>query len=189
MDSFYTVDELKELGFKKIGTGVKISRKSSVYGASNMEIGNNVRVDDFCILSGKIIVGDYVHVAAYSGLYGGAKGIFLHDFVNISSRNVIYALSDDYSGETMTNPLIPSEYKNVCEEKVELKKHVIVGSGSCILPGVTIAEGVAVGSMSLVNRDLEAWKIYAGIPCRFIKPRKTDLLELEQKMRADRDKV
>lgn len=36
-----------------------------------MTIGSNVRIDDFCILSGRLEFGSYVHIAAYSALYGG----------------------------------------------------------------------------------------------------------------------
>ncbi len=69
-----------------------------------MAINDNVRIDDFCILSGHIEIGSYIHIAAYSALYGGQAGIFMDDFLNISSRVFVYSVSDDYSGETMTNP-------------------------------------------------------------------------------------
>ena len=69
MDSFYSQNELLELGFKKIGTNVLISKKSSIYNAQNIEIGDNVRIDDFCLLSGTIKLGNYIHIGAYSALY------------------------------------------------------------------------------------------------------------------------
>ena len=90
MDSFYTPEEVKKLGFRKVGSNVLISRKASIYGTEKMIIGDHVRIDDFCILSGHIEVGSYVHIAAYSALYGGEKGIFVSDFANISSRVSIY---------------------------------------------------------------------------------------------------
>ena len=105
MDSFFHEEELKLLNIK-IGQNVKISKKCSIYGY-DIEIGNNVRIDDFCILSGKIRLGDYIHIAAYSALYGGTEGIYIKDYANISSRVSIYAINDDYSGKTMTNPMIP----------------------------------------------------------------------------------
>ena len=45
--SFLSKDELTKIGFKKIGKNVFLSRKASIYGPENMEIGNNVRIDDF----------------------------------------------------------------------------------------------------------------------------------------------
>lgn len=61
--SFYSDEELQQMGFAHVGHDVMISRKASIYGASNIWIGNHVRVDDFCVLSGKITFGNYIHVA------------------------------------------------------------------------------------------------------------------------------
>ncbi|MCQ2454627.1 MAG: acyltransferase [Clostridia bacterium] len=178
--SFYTETELKGLGLKHFGKNVLISRKASIYQASKISIGNNVRIDDFCILSGLINFGNNIHLASYSALFGGSKGIYIGDFANISSRVCIYALSDDYSGDTMTNPTIPDIYKNIESISVNIEKHVIIGSGCTVLPGVTLAEGTAIGAMSLCKESTEPWKIYAGIPIRCIKDRSKKLLDLEQ---------
>lgn len=175
--SFYTTEELKGLGLASYGSNVKISRNAKFYSPEEIRIGNHVRIDDFCILSGKITIGNYVHINAYSGLFASDAGIQLEDFVNMSSRITIYAISDDYSGETMTSPLIPEKYKRLTKEKVVIGKYVIMGTGTSILPGVRIGEGCAIGSMSLVKKDLEPWGIYAGVPCRFIKPRSKNLLQ------------
>lgn len=163
MTSFYTEEELKGLGFRHIGNGVCISRKASIYGAQNISLGDHVRIDDFCILSGRIEIGSYVHVAAYTALYGG---------------------SDDYSGQTMTNPMVPDEYKAVKSAPVHIRRHVIVGSTSVILPGVDLKEGSAFGSFSFINRDPEPWSMNAGIPARKIKERSRNLLELEKQFTA-----
>ncbi len=180
MNNFYNKDELLKLGFKSIGENVSLSKNASFYGTENISLGNNVRVDDFCIISGYVTIGDFVHISAYTGMFGGEKGIIVGDYVAVSSRNVIYAISDDYSGEYMTNPTIPNVYRNVEQRQVVIKKHVIIGSGCTILPGVHIGEGAAVGAMSLVNRDLEAWTINKGIPCREYRKRSKRLLILEK---------
>ena len=75
MNSFYSNEELKQLGLKSFGKNVLISKKCSIYGADKISIGNNVRIDDFCILSGKIVIGNYVHISAYSALYAGGGRI------------------------------------------------------------------------------------------------------------------
>lgn len=182
MNSFYSEKELKELGFKSIGTNVLISKKCSVYGAQNISIGSNVRIDDFCILSGKIQIGNYVHIAAGVMLFGGDYGIILEDFVGISSRCAVYAASDDYSGEALTNPTIPDKFRKVTGGTVRFKKHSLVGSGCTVLPNVTVGEGTSIGSMSLVNKTLDVWGIYVGIPCRRVKDRSKKLLSFEIEM-------
>lgn len=182
MSNYYNVEELQGFKFKSIGTNVKISRNCSIYGSNSIEIGNNVRIDDFCILSGNIKLGNHIHIAAYSALFGGNIGIEMGDFSGLSSRVTIYASSDDYSGNYLTNPTLPRQFLNVISKKVVLEKHVIVGTNSTILPGVTISEGVAIGGMSFVNKNLEAWNIYAGIPAVKRKSRSKDLLKFESKV-------
>lgn len=186
MNSFYSEIELKELGFASVGENVCVSRKCSIYGASNIHIGSHVRIDDFCILSGKIELGNFIHIAAYSALYGGSKGICVRDFANISSRVCVYALSDDYSGESMTNPMVPDCYKKVDHGRVEIGKHCIIGTGSTVLPHVLIEEGCAFGAHSFINRTCPAWGIYAGIPVTRIRERSKNLLKYEADLLQER---
>lgn len=113
-------------------------------------------------------------------LFGGCTGIVLEDFTAISSRSAVYAETDDYLGEALFNPMIPDEYRKVTCGKVIFKKFSLVGSGCTILPGVTIGEGVSVGAMSLVNRSLDDWGVYVGIPSRRIKERSRNLVGLEK---------
>ena len=54
MNSFYSPEELKSLELKEYGENVLISRKCSIYGAENIRLGSHVRIDDFCVLSGKV---------------------------------------------------------------------------------------------------------------------------------------
>lgn len=175
-------DKINSLGFASVGKNVSISEHAQFYGTSRIKIGNNVRIDDFCVLSageGGIELGDFIHIAVYTSLIGDGK-IILENFVNLSSRVSIYSSNDDYSGETMTNPTIPNEYKNVNHSPVIIKRHTIIGSGSVILPGVEIDEGVSIGALSLVNTNCESFGIYAGCPIRKIKNRNKNLLFLEQ---------
>lgn len=180
MSSFYSDEELKETGFKAIGKNVLISKKSSIYGAENISIGSNVRIDDFCIITGRITIGNYIHIAAYTALYGGNKGIVINDFANLSSRISVYSISDDYSGNTMTNPMIPDKYKAIKSEQVVIERHVIIGSGCVILPGTVLKEGSSFGAMTFINKSSEPWSINVGIPSHKIKSRSKKLLELEK---------
>lgn len=180
MNSFFSEEELSEVGFKSVGNHVLISRKASFYSPEMISFGNHVRVDDFCILSGNITIGSYIHVAAFSALFGSEAGILIDDFANLSSRITIYAVSDDFSGATMTNPMVPDEYKGLIHGQVHIHRHVIIGSGSIVLPNVDIGEGCSIGSLSLVKNDLSEWMICAGIPARSIRPRERTLLQLEK---------
>lgn len=183
-------EAIDALGFSSVGENVQISDRASFYGTNRITLGNNVRIDDFCVISagsGGITIGNHVHIAVGASFIGAGK-ITLCDFVGISSRASIYSSNDDYSGAAMTGPTLPSEFTNVRHSDVFMGKHVIVGSGSIILPGVTLEEGVAIGALSLVHKQCEAFGIYAGNPARRIKERKRDLLELEQRFMVSKAK-
>jgi galactoside O-acetyltransferase len=183
--SFYSTGELQTLGLASFGEDVRISRKASIYNPGRISIGNHVRIDDFCVLSageGGIEIGDYVHIAVYCSLIGAGK-IYLNDFCNLSSRVSIYSSNDDYTGKYLTNPTVPPEFTGVVHADVLLGKHVIIGSGGVVLPGICLADGAAVGALSLVTKDCQAFGVYGGVPARRIGERKRDLLELEKQLR------
>lgn len=181
MNSFYSQEELKEIGFKSYGENVLISRKASIYSPERIKIGNNVRIDDFCILSGNVEIGNYVHISAYVALYG-KEGILIKDFCGCSARCTIYSVTDDFSGEYMISPMVPNELTNITGGKVVLEKYVQLGANTVVMPDISIKEGTAVGAMSFVNKNLEEWSIYAGIPCKKIKERNKNIIKLSKKI-------
>lgn len=186
-DSFLDERELADLGFRAIGRGVKVSRKASIYGAHRISIGDHSRVDDFCVLSAggdaSFSIGAYVHVACHTTLVGQAN-ITLEDFSNLSSRVSVYSSSDDFSGAAMTNPTVPAEFTHVMSAPVVIGGHAVIGCGSVILPGVTVAYGCAVGALSLVTASTEACGIYAGAPVRRLRDRDRGFESAEARLRA-----
>ncbi|MCV3290887.1 acyltransferase [Aeromonas media] len=181
--AYLTDAQLATMGFASLGSNVLISDKASIYGANRIRIGSNVRIDDFCVLSageGGIDIGCYIHIAVYSSIIGAGK-ITLSDFCNISSKVAIYSSNDDYSGNYMTNPMVPSEYTNVYHAPVFIDKHTLIGCGCVILPGCTLALGTVIGALSLVSEGFFTTEmtIYAGVPARPIKKRKDTFLKFE----------
>ncbi|MEI8324257.1 MAG: acyltransferase [Betaproteobacteria bacterium] len=179
-------DALMRMGFQSLGKDVQISDKASFHGSHRIALGDRARIDDYCVLAagcGGIVVGAHVHIGVGSTLIGAGK-ITLSNFSGLSSRVSVYSSSDDYSGGTMTNPTVPSEFTGVTHADVYCGKHVIVGCGSVILPGVTLEDGVAIGALSVVNKDCKEFGIYSGNPARRISERRRDLLELERRFAA-----
>jgi acetyltransferase-like isoleucine patch superfamily enzyme len=175
--SFYSQEELLSIGFSSVGNNVQISRKASIYGPENMSIGDNVRIDDFCILSGKITIRSNIHISAYVALYG-AGGIIMEDYTGISPRSTIYSAMDDFSGNYLIGPIHPTDYTNVQKGQVVIKKYSQIGTHSVIFPDVTIGEGSVIGAMTLVNKSLSEWGIYIGQPARLLKKRNKGLLDV-----------
>ena len=187
-DGYFSIDELLHFGFKSIGYNVLISKRASIYGAKGISIGNNVRIDDFVLLVGDIVIHDYVHIGAFSGLHASQGGrIVFEDFSGISSNVNIYASSDSFDGEYCTaRPGLPDEcMKTMCSE-VRLGKYSQIGTGSTVILGGSLGEGTAVGAMSLVNKALKPWSLYYGIPCRYVKKRSNELvLRLEEYLKKE----
>lgn len=179
--AYLSDNQLKSVGFKYLGDNVKVSDKASIYNPEMLEIGSNSRIDDFCVISGRVVLGRFCHITPMCLVAGGVPGIYFSDFGTLAYGVKVFSQSDDYSGFTLTNSLIPKKFKNELFESVRFGKHVIVGAGSIILPGVNVAEGCSVGAMTLLVKSTEPWGIYVGNPARRIKERKKDMLELEKK--------
>lgn len=175
--SFYTEQELSQLGLKSYGENVRISRFAQIYSPEKISIGDNVRIDDFCILSGRIEIGSHIHIAAYCALYGADYGIVMEDYTGLSARATIYAAIDDFSGEYLIGPIHDNRLTNVTGGEVRLCRFSQIGAGSLIFPSVQIGEGSVVGAMSMVKADLEEWGVYVGIPAKKIKCRSKVLLK------------
>ena len=180
MNTFLSYQELKNIGLKSFGENVKISRNAILYTPNQIEIGDQVRIDDFCTLSGKITIGSYVHLSQFVSLYGGKAGITFHDFIAVAARTMIYAISDDYINPNLETPMVPMKYKRMIEEEVVIQSHVIFGANTIVLPGVTISEGSTLGAMSLVIKNTEKYSVNLGIPAKKIRERSRGVLDLER---------
>lgn len=185
--AFFSEEQLETIGFKKLGRNVRVSEKASIYNAELIEIGDFSRIDDFCVLSGKVSIGRNVHIAVFCNIAGGSEGIVFEDFSGLAYGCHVMSQTDDYTGRTLTNPTVPAKFKKESKRPVHIGRHCIVGTNSIIFPGVTLHEGTSVGAMSMVTKTTEPWSVYFGIPAKRIKSRKQDLLELERQYLAENE--
>lgn len=183
--AFYSQECLRKLGFKSLGRDVLVSDKASIYNHDCIEIGDFSRIDDFCVLSGKVCIGRNVHLAVFCNVAGGEMGVVLEDFSGLAYGCHVFTQSDDYSGRSMTNPTVPDAFKRETKAAVHIGRHCIIGTSSVILPGVRLAEGTSVGALSMVTKNTEPWSMYFGVPARKIRNRHQDLLELERRYLDD----
>lgn len=177
--AFLSPDQIASLGFAAVGHDVLISDRAAVYGAEKMSIGDHVRIDDFCVVSGRVTIERNVHLSVFCNVAGGGEGIVFEAFSGLSPGCHVFTETDDYTGEGLTNPTVPREFRRESRAAVRLGRHCIVGTNSLVFPGVELAEGCSVGAMSMVTRSTEPWGIYAGVPARRVKDRSRALLEKE----------
>ena len=164
-ENFLNNKQLKNLKFKALGKNIKISSNVTIIGAKKIKIGNNVRIDDYTILSvqeGFLEIGSNVHIGGQSYL-GCAGGIVIKNNVNISQGVKIYSKINDYLDGRKFNKKI-----NV---PVKIFNEVIIGSNSVVIGKCKINTGATVGALSFVKEDLKSWTVYAGNPVKMIKKR------------------
>jgi len=177
---FFDISKLKSCGKNVIiGKTVRIRYPELV------EIGDNVIIDDFTYISTQLRIHDNVHISSGSKIIGGRGALVeMKEFSTLAPNVILSAGTDDYIGGIAT-PMVPMEFKgDAVIGNIILNKHCIVGAGSVVLPNVTFSEGACIGALSMASKDLDAWKLYAGIPARFIKQRDRDkILSLESKLK------
>ena len=186
-NKYFNSDDLKKLGFNKVGQNCHISEQCVIAGEKNINLGNNIRIDSFVSIiaaSGYLKIVNNVHIGSYCHLVCNG-GIEIDSFAGLSQGVKLYSSSDDYSGKGLTNPTIPNQYKKVITKKIEIKKHTIIGSGSVILPGVTLAEGTSIGANSVIRKSTKEFTIYNGNPAKAVGPRSKYLLNLENKYKIN----
>jgi dTDP-4-amino-4,6-dideoxy-D-glucose acyltransferase len=173
VSDFLSDKELAELGLGDYGERVRISRHALLLGREHIRVGSDSRIDAFCVLVGSPLgmsIGSHVHLSCYVSILGGDR-VTIEDFCTVSVRCSLFTSNDDYSGQGLANPTVPDEYRQVEKGPVHLKQHCIVGSGSVILPNVTIGQSAAVGALSLVKKDVDDFAIVAGAPARRVGTR------------------
>lgn len=170
--------------FKSIGENVIISERASVYGSENISIGNNVRIDDFAVISavnGELNIGNYVHIGCNTSIIG-AGAITIGDHVNISGGVRIYSSTDDFSGDSLCGPMVPKEYRKIEVAPVVIGRHTTIGANAVVLPGSVILENVGIGAESMVKGTVNHDSIYGGIPARRISSRSRGGYRVREKM-------
>lgn len=133
---------------------------------NNVRVGLNVRIDPYCVLSGDIEIGDNVHIACGTYLFGGSGKIRIANYAGISAGCALYTATDDYMGGCLIGPQVPLKYRHVKKGDIILETAAIIGAHCVVLPGVTIGRCARVGAMTLLQRSVEPHTIVAGNPQR-----------------------
>jgi acetyltransferase-like isoleucine patch superfamily enzyme len=162
----------------KTGVGCSIHPSVLIYG-DGVEVGDNVRIDAFTIITGKVKIGSNIHIGCFGFLSGG-YGIILEDYSQFAPRTTILTACDDFKGESMVGPMIPMQFKPTLKTgEVVIRKHGLLGASCVILPGVVVGEGCSVGALSMVSKSTEDWSVYAGVPAVKIGERSKRIRALE----------
>ena len=142
-------------GIKKVGKYVSFYKGFDVFnGNHNILIGSNVSLVDALLnadsRNGYIDIGDYV--------FFGQK-VMIHARTHNHKKFCFERLH------------------TITEAPVIIRKGAWIGSGSIILPGVTIGKNSVIGAGSVVVKNVDDYTVVAGVPAKFIKKVKFKNLE------------
>lgn len=185
--AWLTSDQLA--AFSKVGRGVKVSSEAVIYGAANIELGDNVRIDaQTLILSGHghLRVGSHVHIAARC-LLSCRGGIDIGDFCGLSFGVSLISASDDFSGRALVGPVNPGHLTNVEARPIIMEPYAVVGAGSMVMLGAVLEMGAVIGYDCLVEdgQRIKAWSICSGRPARHIRTREQEIVKLSMEAASD----
>ena len=126
----------------EVGAGCRIAPSCRVWAPWNLVMG------EFSAL------GDGVDCYSMGRITIGSK-------VAVSQRSFLCAGSHDI--RSLSRPLITGP--------IVIEDHVWIAAESFVHPNVVIREGAVIGARSVVLREVPAWSVCAGNPCRKIKDR------------------
>lgn len=169
----------------KCGHDVIISVNVEIKRPHLVKIGNHVGIDSGFYCTTQLAMGDYIHIAPYTTVIGGEKGIFkMGHFTGIAAGGRIICVSDSHLGDGLIGPIIPDKYRDtLITAPVIFNTFSSIATNVVVVPGITLGEGSIVGTCSLVTKSTEPWTIYYGIPAKPIKTRpKRKILEYAKKL-------
>ena len=135
---------------------------------------------------GRVVLGRWVHLGddtrlrAHEGtlrigdksVLGRDDTINCHLDIEIGPRALVsdsvYICDFDHRTDDLATPI---KDQGIIKSPVRIGPDVWLGVKSSVLRGVTIGEGTVVGAHALVNRDLPARVVAAGVPARVVRHR------------------
>lgn len=157
---------------RKMGKNTLIEQGVIIRNPQDVELDEFVLIDKNVLLeAGKIKIGKRVHIAENCVISGGGEFIMMDYSCMAHSSAAVTATDTPNYGFRGSGPMIPWEQRKVVIGKIIVEKDVFIGMGARILPNVVLKEGCVVASGALINKDVEPWKIVAGIPAKVIGER------------------
>ncbi len=136
----------------------KVFDLARIVNAENLELGTNVEIDDFVLLNAGqgTYIGDNSCLHAGSKVIGGGE-LYIGDNAVVTYNCVLVTGYPKFTSHMSTG--VPFEEKDRVQGTIRIEDEVFVGSGSVIMPGVTLGEGAVVGALSYVDEDVPPWTI------------------------------
>jgi putative colanic acid biosynthesis acetyltransferase WcaF len=106
-----------------------------------------------------LVLGREAAIADGADIYN-ADRIEIGDYAVVSQGAYLCGASHDYASWDF--PLVAAP--------IVVGARAWIAARAIVHMGVTVGEGCVIGSGSVVTRDMPAWTVCAGVPCRPIRP-------------------
>lgn len=134
-------DALSELLSEPVDSTTTVYTPFSINSGKNLKLGKHIFINQNCQI---LDLG----------------GVEIKDHVKIGPR--VSILSE-------THPVDPATRKTLIGKPVVIEENVWLGSGCTILPGVTVGVNSVVAAGAVVNKDVPANVVVAGVPAKVIR--------------------
>lgn len=164
----------------------------------DLTLGKNVKIGLSALLEGSNYFGDYAtftssqigfasyisensffqktKIGRYTSIGPNVRCVFgkhpsntfvsTHPSFFSTRKQVGFSFTDKQLFKEFAEPAVPDT-----EYTIAIGNDVWIGANVAILDGVTIGDGAIVAANALVNKDIEPYTIYGGVPAKAIKKR------------------
>jgi acetyltransferase-like isoleucine patch superfamily enzyme len=137
------------------GTGaVRIGKDGLLYPGLHFETQDPAMIS----IGDGVVLSRGIHLVAMAGITIGT-GTMIGEYTSVRDAN------------HHREPGVPMRYAGFQARPIVIGSEVWIGRGAIILAGVTIGDGATVGANAVVNRDVPAGAIVAGVPAVPIRSR------------------
>jgi acetyltransferase-like isoleucine patch superfamily enzyme len=180
--------------FRRVGRNVVFGRNLVLRQPHKISIGDNVIIDDDCLLDGKgednhgITLGDMVTIGRFSSIVCKNADIEIGSHVNIGTSVKIIAANkgkivignsidigsgSHFSGGSYdySSPEVLPSSQRIETKGIFIEDLAWIGAGVIVLDGVRIGTRSIVAAGAVVTRDVPAYSLAAGVPAEIKKTR------------------
>ena len=151
---------------RRVGHGLRVESGAGFKHLETFEIGRGVFIGAQAYIQGRYdgtcIIGDHVWIGPQS--YFDARSLVIEEYVGWGPGAKV--LGSAHTGLPLDVPIVQTDLEI---RPVRIEAWADIGTGAVVLPGVTVGRGSIVGAGAVVNRDVPAYAIVAGVPARFVR--------------------
>lgn len=136
---------------------------------NRFKLENESTIEEFCIIDngvGDVIIGESTRIGLRCTIIGP---ITIGNHVILAQNVVLSGLNHKY--EDINTPI---HQQGVSVQKIYIKDDVWIGANSIVTAGVTVGRHAVIAAGSVVNKNVEAYTVVAGIPAKPIRRYNTE---------------